>query len=210
MSQKQLLKDRDYTFILARSPETWSSQHPYNMEWIGAQTAIINLAKRCSQYDDDGLSLYLASEPYQKIMRADVNQLARFFQNQAQSTEIDIFSPLKDALEDYFSRRNIGISRNGEMIFVILDIIPPEKEILIELIVKATERMDIIKEEDNKHELGIVFLQVGNDAPTKEFLTVLDDQLHDKGARHDIVDAKFWYDARKSSIDNFLVNALMD
>ncbi|MEG4291767.1 hypothetical protein Q5692_21100 [Microcoleus sp. C2C3] len=53
-----LLEDRDYTIIIARSDASRDPQHPWYEEWIEAQASLIDLAKKCQQFDSDGITLY--------------------------------------------------------------------------------------------------------------------------------------------------------
>ena len=205
-----LLKNRDYTFIFARSPESWSSSHQYYEHWVAAQTKIIDLAKCCQSLDNDGITVYLASSPFIKHKNTQVVKLAQLFQIKNPPETMDLVSSLQDALDDYFQRRDAKQSQNGDIILVLVDQISNEQESLIDLIINATEKIDLIPGTKNSYELGISFLQVGEDPATKEFLTYLDDRLVEAGAKCDIVDTKFWYEIKQKSLVNILIDALVD
>ncbi|MGB3510248.1 MAG: hypothetical protein WBA93_13630 [Microcoleaceae cyanobacterium] len=205
-----LLKNRDYTFIFARSPESWSSDHPYYEDWRAAQIQIIDLAKHCQSLDDDGITVYFASHPFLKHTNTEVIKLAQLFQVKQAPEKMDLVSSLQDAIDDYFKRRDAKQTKNGDIILVLLDQISDEQETLINMIIKATERLDLIPGTDNSYELGVSFLQVGEDQATKEYLTFLDDRLIEAGAKCDIVDAKFWYEIKQESLKDILIHALLD
>ncbi len=211
MSEKySLLENRDYTFIFARSLETWSSSHPYYEHWLAAQAKIIDLAKRCQSLDDDGITVYLASSPFIKHTNTEVLKLAQLFQIKKPPETMDLVSSLQDAIDDYFQRRDANKTKNGDIILVLVDKISNEQESLINLIRNATEKIDLIPGTENTYELGISFLQIGEDPATKECLTYLDDRLVEVGAKCDIVDTKLWYQIKQQSLTDILIHALVD
>lgn len=211
MSEKySLLENRDYTFIFARSLETWSSSHPYYEHWLAAQAKIIDLAKRCQSLDDDGITVYLASSPFIKHTNTEVLKLAQLFQIKNPPETMDLVSSLQDAIDDYFQRRDAKKTKNGDIILVLVDKISNEQESLINLIRNATEKIDLIPGTENTYELGISFLQIGEDPATKECLTYLDDRLVEVGAKCDIVDTKLWYQIKQQSLTDILIHALVD
>ncbi|MEM8611279.1 MAG: hypothetical protein AAGF93_04610 [Cyanobacteria bacterium P01_H01_bin.105] len=59
-------------------------------------------------------------------------------------------------------------------------------------------------------ELGIGWLQVGDDYITKGFLITLDDNLRGKGAKFDIVDNKSIQHISPDRLDSFLMGILKD
>ncbi|MGK7919383.1 MAG: hypothetical protein AB4080_05180 [Trichodesmium sp.] len=205
-----LLKNRDYTFIFARSPESWSSASQYYEHWVAAQIKIINLAKHCQSLDDDGITVYLASSPFIKEENTEVVKLAQLFQLKEPPEIMDLVSSLEDAINDYFQRRDAKQTKNGDIILVLVDEISNQQESLINLIINATEKIDLIPGTENTYELGISFLQIGEDSETKEFLTYLDDHLVEAGAKCDIVDTKLWYEIKQKSLTEILIHALVD
>ncbi len=205
-----LLKNRDYTFIFARSPESWSSSSQYYEHWVAAQIKIIDLAKHCQLLDDDGITVYFASSPFIKHANTEVIKLAQLFQVKNPPETMDLVSSLQDALDDYFQRRDAKQTKNGDIILVLVDKISNEQEFLIDVIMNATEKIDLIPGTENSYELGISFLQIGEDPATKEYLTYLDDDLVDAGAKCDIVDTKLWYEIKQKSLTDILIHALVD
>lgn len=205
-----LLKNRDYTFIFARSSESWSSASQYYEHWVAAQIKIIDLAKHCQLLDDDGITVYLASSPFIKEENTEVIKLAQLFQLKEPPEIMDLVSSLQDAIDDYFQRRDAKQTKNGDTILVLVDEISNQQESLIDLIIDATEKIDLIPGTENTYELGISFLQIGEDPATKEYLTYLDDHLVEAGAKCDIVDTKLWYEIKQKSLTDILIDALVD
>ncbi|NER08588.1 MAG: hypothetical protein F6K17_41695 [Okeania sp. SIO3C4] len=205
-----LLKNRDYTFIFARSLESWSASNMYYEDWIAAQIKIIDLAKYCQSLDYDGITVYLASSPFIKYTNTEVVKLAQLFQLKDPPKIIDVVSSLEDALNGYFQRRDAKQTKNGDIILVLVDKISDEQEALANLIINATEKIDLVPGTENSSELGISFLQIGEDPTTTECLNFLDDHLLKAGAKCDIVDTKFWYEIKQKSLTDILIQALVD
>lgn len=208
---KSMLDNRDYSFILARSPESWAYKDPSFIHWKQAETAIIKIAKQCQEYDPDGICVYSAIEPFEKYNKTKVAKLAQILRRQnPPEIKIDPSAPLEDALNNYFLRRESYIYRNGEIILVFLDKKPEQYERLFEVIIEATKKVTPTRQRGKIYELGISFIQIGEDKETADFLDFLDDDLQTIGAKHDIVDAKNWLTINKLAIDKFLKDALFD
>ncbi|WP_013320441.1 hypothetical protein [Gloeothece verrucosa] len=59
---EHLLQKRDYTIILAKKAATEAASPPgWQQQWKLAEKSIINLAKKCEEFDPDGITLYIAS-----------------------------------------------------------------------------------------------------------------------------------------------------
>jgi hypothetical protein len=211
MSDDDLLKNRDYTIILARSLASRNPDHPWYQEWVEAQTSLIDLAKKCQEFSPKGLTLYEASRFLKKYEQTTVAQLAHLLQTNNSTTtiiqtDINLVEAVADALSHYFQRKEAGKTQpKGEIIIVVLDQhgIDGIGE-LQNLIVKATTMME------KNEELGITFIQIGDDAMTRQFLTGLDDGLTQVGAEFDMVDTKYWHDIPRRSIIQFLFDAILD
>ncbi len=205
-----LLEDRHYTIIIARSDASRDPQHPWYGEWVEAQASLIDLAKKCQEFDTDGITLYEASTPMWKYKNSNVARLAEILQRQ--NTEPDSVKPtaihweeaLKETFSDYFESQTNTKGKKGAIIVVVLDEKPEKAAAVAEIIVSATNKID--KDE----EIGVSFIQIGDDVKTREFLTDLDTNLQDRGAKFDIVDTKFWHEIKRSSVVQFLIGAIND
>ena len=205
-----LLEDRDYTIIIARGDASRHPHHPWHEEWIEAQASLIDLAKKCQQFDSDGITLYEASTPMWKYKNSNVARLAEILQRQntepdsAKPTEINLEEALKASFSDYFANKTDGKGKKGAIIVAVLDQKPANPTAVAEIIVSAANKIE--KDE----EIGVSFIQIGDDLETREFLTDLDTNLQDRGARFDIVDTKFWHEIKRSSVVQFLIGAIND
>ena len=205
-----LLNDRDYIIIIARSGVSREQSHPLYEHWLAAQASLIDLAKKCQELDSDGLTVYEASTPLWKYENTDVKRLAEILQRQnttpdpANLTKINLQEALSDALRDYFQRKASPKAKKGAIIVVVIDEKQEDGKLVAETIINTANK--ITKDE----EIGISFIQIGEDLETREFLTYLDNNLQQVGAKFDIVDANFWQEIKKSSIVQFLIGAIND
>ncbi|NET31756.1 MAG: hypothetical protein F6K19_07105 [Cyanothece sp. SIO1E1] len=199
-----LLKNRDYTVIVAKN-DTKTPLTPIGLEadWQVAQNSIIALAKKCEELDPDGITIYIASDPFQKYEHATSATLAQLFQTQFSTATTDLEASLKAALDSYFDRKSKGLTReNGEIITAILDREPKDRMAIVKLLVAATEQMD------SQEELGVMFAQIGEDFVTRGFLQALDDCLNAAGAKFDIADTQVLVELQEEDIAEFLMAAL--
>ena len=211
MSSDDLLKDRDYTIIIARSGVSRERNHPWFSEWVNAQASLIDLAKKCQEFDPDGLTIYEVSSFLIKYEHTTVNQLAEILQennrlDQVIGTDVNVVEALNDAFKNYFTRKENGeLKPKGEIIIVVLDQhgIDGIGDIQT-LIIKSTQQME------KNDELGLTFIQIGDDQITRNFMTGLDDYLIQVGAKFDIVDTKYWHEVKRQSVTQFLVDAIFD
>ncbi|MEG4088494.1 hypothetical protein [Microcoleus sp. Pol12B4] len=205
-----LLEDRDYTIIIARSDASRDPQHSWYEEWVEAQASLIDLAKKCQEFDTDGITLYEASTPMWKYKNSNVARLAEILQRQntepdsANPTAINLEEALKASFSDYFANKTDGKGKKGAIIVAVLDQKPENTAAVAEIIVSAANKID--KDE----EIGVSFIQIGDDVTTRKFLTDLDTNLQGRGARFDIVDTKFWHEIKRSSVVQFLIGAIND
>jgi len=203
MADKQLLK-REYTFIFVREADSWQENHPNFLPWREAQGAIVELAKQCVKYDRSGIDIYFATTPPQRKRGGNVADLAKVFQVKTPPPANDLLSSLQAALDNHFANLEEG---KKETIIVVLDHLPNDQEGIIQCLVDATKKIDV---ENDAYSLGISFILIGDDEEAKAFLNFLDDELEVRGATHDMVDAKGWMAIKNSSIEKFLLDALLD
>lgn len=205
-----LLEDRDYIIIIARSAASRDQNHPLYEHWLAAQASLIDLAKKCQELDSDGLTVYEASTPLWKYENTDVKRLAEILQRQNTTpdpenlTKINLHEALGDAISNYFKRKASFKAKKGAIIVVVIDDKQEDGKLVAEIIINTANKIAI------DEEIGISFIQIGEDLETREFLTYLDHNLQQVGAKFDIVDANFWQEIKKSSIVQFLIGAVND
>ena len=210
------LEDRDYTVILAKTARDFAGSAPPNFEqrWSEAAAAIVTLATFCSEFDPDGISLYVSSVAagegvgtFQSYQHVTADQIYPIITRHTPPSDcLDLLEALNPVLDDYFSRKAAQRAKpNGAMIIVLLDGEPKNRMALIKAIVSASQKMD------QDRELGIGFVQVGDDLIARGFLNSLDHDLRSQaGAKFDIVHTRVLETIELNCLTDFLTDIIQD
>ncbi|MFN9614974.1 MAG: vWA domain-containing protein [Dolichospermum sp.] len=201
-----MMSDRDYTLIIDKSGSmSTPDQVGGRTRWEIAQESTIALARKCEQFDPDGITVYVFSGKFKRYDDVTSAKVAQIFQENDPAGTTNLAGVLQDALNNYFQRKAAGNTKpNGETILVITDGEPDDRKAVFEVIIQATRQME--KDE----ELGISMIQVGSDAQATKFLKALDDQLQGVGAKFDICDTITLDDLEDMSLTDVLMNAITD
>lgn len=200
------MSDRDYTLIIDKSGSmSTPDQTGGRSRWDIAQESTIALARKCEQFDPDGITVYLFSGRFKRYDDVTAAKVAQIFQENDPAGTTNLASVLQDALNNYFKRKAAGQTKpNGETILVITDGEPDDRRAVFEVIIQATRQMD------RDEELAISLIQVGSDPQATKFLKALDDQLQGVGAKFDICDTITLDDLEDMSLADVLMNAITD
>jgi len=200
------MKDRDYTLIIDKSGSMSTPDQPGGKtRWQVAEESTVALARKCEQFDPDGITIYLFASRFKRYDDVTSAKVVQIFQENDPSGTTNLAAVLQDALNSYFSRKTGGQAKpNGETILVITDGEPDDRKAVFEVIIKATQRME------RDEELAISFIQAGNDPQATKFLQALDDQLQGVGAKFDICDTVTFNDLEDMSLADVLMNAISD
>ena len=200
------MSDRDYTLIIDKSGSmSTPDQTGGRSRWEIAQESTIALARKCEQFDPDGITVYLFSGRFKRYDDVTAAKVAQIFQENDPAGTTNLASVLQDALNNYFKRKAAGQTKpNGETILVITDGEPDDRRAVFEVIIQATRQMD------RDEELAISLIQVGSDPQATKFLKALDDQLQGVGAKFDICDTITLDDLEDMSLADVLMNAITD
>lgn len=179
-----MLENRDYTLIIDKSGSmSTKDQIGGRSRWDVMQESTLALAAKCEEFDPDGITVYTFSTRFRRYDNVTANRVIQIFQENEPLGRTEMAEVLKDLFQNYFQRRESGETKpNGEIILVVTDGQPDNRESVIREIVEATQRID------RYEELGISFIQIGNDPDAAAFLKALDGELQDLGAKFDIVD----------------------
>jgi hypothetical protein len=201
-----MMSDRDYTIIIDKSGSmSTPDQAGGRSRWKIAEESTIALARKCEEFDPDGITVYVFSGRFKRYENVTAAKVAQIFQENDPSGTTNLGSVLQDALNNYFERKAAGTTKlNGETILVITDGEPDDRKAVFEIIIRATQQME--KDE----ELGISMIQVGSDPQATKFLKALDDQLEGVGAKFDICDTITLDDLEDMSLADVLMNAITD
>jgi uncharacterized protein with von Willebrand factor type A (vWA) domain len=201
-----LVQDRDYTLIIDKSGSmSTPDQKGGKSRWDAAQESTLALARKCEQFDPDGITVYLFSGRFKRYDDVTSSRVAQIFQENEPSGTTDLAGVLQDATNSYFRRKAAGQSKpNGETILVITDGEPDDRKAVMRVIIEASRHMD------RDEELAISLIQVGNDNTATRFLKALDDELTSAGAKFDLVDTITLEDMENFTLTEVLLNAIAD
>ncbi|BAY19559.1 hypothetical protein NIES2109_46210 [Nostoc sp. HK-01] len=201
-----MMSDRDYTLILDKSGSmSTPDQVGGRSRWEIAQESTLALARKCEQFDPDGITVYVFSGKFKRYDDVTSAKVAQIFLENDPAGTTNLAGVLQDATNNYFQRKAAGKTKaNGETILVITDGEPDDRKAVFEVIIQATRQME------RDEELGISIIQVGSDAQATKFLKALDDQLQGVGAKFDICDTITLEDLEDMSLADVLMNAITD
>ncbi|MBE9005158.1 VWA domain-containing protein [Fortiea sp. LEGE XX443] len=205
-AQRLVDRHRDYTLILDKSGSmSTPDQVGGRSRWDIAQESTLALARKCEQFDPDGITVYTFSGRFRRYDDVTSAKVAQIFQENDPAGTTNLAGVLHDAINNYFQRKAAGKTKaNGETILVITDGEPDDRKAVFEVIIQATRQME------RDEELAISLIQVGSDQQATKFLKALDDQLQSVGAKFDICDTITLEDLEDMSLADVLMNAITD
>lgn len=201
-----MVSDRDYTLIIDKSGSmSTPDQAGGRSRWEIAQESTLALARKCEQFDPDGITVYVFSGRFKRYNDVTSAKVAQIFLENDPAGTTNLAGVLQDAINNYFQRKAAGTTKaNGETILVITDGEPDDRKAVFEVIISATRQME------RDEELGISIIQVGSDPQATKFLKALDDQMQSVGAKFDICDTITLDDMEDMSLADVLMNAVTD
>jgi len=200
------LQNRDYTLIIDKSGSmSIPDQRGGRTRWEEAQESTLAVARKCEQFDPDGITVYVFSSRFKRYDNVTSSTVAQIFLENEPMGRTDLAGVLADALNNFFQRKASGqIKPEGETILVVTDGEPDDRKAVMKTIVEGSRKMD------RDEELAISLIQVGNDAQATRFLKALDDDLQGVGAKFDIVDTMTLDQMEDMTLAEVLVAAIED
>ncbi|MBD2541703.1 VWA domain-containing protein [Coleofasciculus sp. FACHB-SPT36] len=199
-------EDRDYTLIIDKSGSMSTPDQPGGRSrWDAAQESTLALARKCEQFDPDGITVYLFSSRFKRYENVNSSKVAQIFQENDPAGTTNLAGVLQDAITAYFQRKAAGQTKvGGETILVVTDGEPDDRKGVMRAIIEASRQME------RDEELAISMIQVGSDATAARFLKALDDDLQGAGAKFDICDTITLDDMADMTLAEVLLNAIAD
>lgn len=200
------MKERDYTLIIDKSGSmSTPDQRGGKSRWEIAQESTLALARKCEQFDPDGITVYVFSGRFKRYDDVTSSKVGQIFQENDPAGTTNLASVLLDATNNYFKRKAASQTKpEGETILVVTDGEPDDRRAVFEAIINASRQME------RDEELAISFVQVGSDPQATKFLKALDEQLEGVGAKFDICDTITLDDLEDMSLTDVLLNAITD
>jgi len=200
-----MLANRDYTIILDKSGSmSTRDQAGGKSRWQTVQESTIALARKCEEFDPDGITVYTFSSKFRRYDNVTSAKVEQIFRENEPVGGTNLTAVLQDAINNYFQRRSQGRTKTGETILVVTDGEPDDRKSVFEVIIHATRQLQ------TDEELAISFIQVGSDPQARQFLKALDEQLMSVGAKFDIVDTVTIADMEDMTLSEVLLNAITD
>ncbi len=206
MTDPGILQNRDYTLIIDKSGSMSIQDQPGGRSrWQEAQESTLALAAKCEEFDPDGITVYVFARRFKRYDNVTASKVTQVFQENDPMGSTDLAAVLQDAVDNYFARKAAGEAKaHGETILAITDGEPDDRKAVMEVIIKASRKID------RDDELTMSFIQVGKDPQAKRFLKALDDELQSVGAKFDIVDTVTIDDMEDMTLAEVLLNAIID
>ncbi len=201
-----MMSDRDYTLIIDKSGSmSTPDQTGGKSRWEISQESTLALARKCEQFDPDGITVYVFSGKFKRYENVTSAKVAQIFLENDPAGTTNLAGVLQHAINNYFERKAARNTKsNGETILVVTDGDPDDRKAVFEVIIDASRKLD------RDEELAISMIQVGSDPQATKFLKALDDQLQGVGAKFDICDTVTLDDMEDMSLVDILTNAITD
>ncbi len=201
-----MLENRDYTLIIDQSASmATTDQKNGQSRWTALQESTFALAARCEEFDLDGITIYLFAKGFKRYDNVTAAKIKQIFTENIPGDTTNLAGVLQDAINNYFQRKAEGKTKPvGEVILVVTDGTPGDRQAVFEVIINATQRLE------NPQELRISLIQVGADTKATKFLHAIDDELQSVGAKFDICDTITLDQLEDMSLTDVLIKAITD
>lgn len=200
---KDDLQKRDYVLVLDRSGSMSDpiSKKDSTSKWKSMQESVLAVARKCQEFDDDGIDLYTFNTSFKKFENTTPEKVNEIFNTVGPNGGTDFVPVLKQVIDVHFSRAN-----KPTTVIVVTDGCPSDEKNgqkeLAKLLINTTNRLE------SGDELGFLFLQIGDDPAARNFLQKLDNDLESAGAKFDIVSTKTCDELADVSIEDVLLAAV--
>lgn len=196
---------RNYVVVIDRSGSMSEKVSKTNSttRWNYAKESVVSLARKCEEYDADGIDVYTFNRTFQYFPNTTADKVVEIFNQVSPNGGTDFVPVLTDVINNHFNRSDKPTS-----VIVVTDGEPSDgtqgQRNLANLIVSTTKKME------SDVELGISFIQIGDDKSARDFLKKLDDDLTSVGAKFDICDTKTCDEIENISLDQVLLDIVND
>ena len=101
-----MIQERDYTLIIDKSGSmSTPDQAGGKSRWEIMQESTLALARKCEQFDPDGMTVYLFSGKFKRFDDVTSQKVAQIFMENDPAGTTNLAAVLKDATDDYFKRK---------------------------------------------------------------------------------------------------------
>ena len=197
------LSKRDYIIMIDKSGSMSTPHKSGRSRWKYCQENVENLARKCGEFDSDGIDVVVFASGDRTYNNVTPEKVHQIFTENEPGGSTNTAGALGKVLDGYFARKTAG-SAKPITIIVATDGIPDDQKAVAKVIKDATLKMDA------DEEIGISFIQVGDDSSARTFLKSLDDDLESEGAKFDIVDTRDEAEMDNMTMTDVLLAAVGD
>lgn len=196
-----VLLDSSHSMATCDCPHQSGKQNISRWQWCENQASL--LKARLGQNDQQVFKLVSFDDKSHGFGDIGLDALARFFYDHKPSGTTNIAQALGQELDQYFDERARGIDK-PLLIAVITDGKPSYTARLKETIARASARMQ------NKDEIKLTFLQVGQDSSGSKLLQSLAQDLSKNSLQYDMVRYKPFDEVMDKGLLNALKESITD
>lgn len=199
------LASRDYILLLDKSMSMNEKDGGSTTRWSRAKELTVGFAQKCMEFDSDGITVIPFAGKHTVYNNVDGGDevIKKIFEENEPGGSTDTAGVLKYVLDDYFARNSKGGAK-PITILCVTDGEPTDPIAVEKVIIDATKKMTA------DEQIGISFIQIGNDQRATAYLKNLDDGLQAKGAKWDIVDTKTSAEIENMKLVDVLIQAITD
>lgn len=203
MISKEQLKMRRYVAVIDQSGSMGDPvrKGSNQSKWDYARESTVALARKCEELGG-ALDVYTFNGGYRYYGNAKADQVAEIFRKESPVGGTNFVPVLEDVVKRHFE------ANKPTTCMIVTDGAPSDgaagQKALAKLIINAANRIEA------DGDLGLGFIQVGDDAEATAFLQQLDDGLQSAGAKFDIVDTKTAEELEKVGLEAALLAAVND
>lgn len=197
------LAKRDYIVMIDKSGSMSEAHKSGRSRWKHAEENVANLARKCAEFDSDGIDVVVFAGNDKTYNNVTPEKVTQIFAENEPNGSTNTAGALKKVLDGYFTRKTAG-SAKPITVLIATDGIPDDKRAVSQVIKDATLKME------SDDEIGISFIQIGDNPEARVFLKSLDDDLTAAGAKFDIVDTKDESEMENITMTDVLMEAVND
>ncbi len=201
----RMLADYNLELIVDRSMSMHKPDCPNGLsrwQWCGSQAT--RLAQALTPYVPNGLTIIPFATEYDVFEHANPQSIEYLFNRMNLQSGTRLFEPLTERLDNYFSHRKP--TTKPLLVVVITDGVPVPKfepELVKRELVEASKKMT------SPGEVTVIFCQIGSeDRFGQRYLTELDDNLTNYGARYHFVHTISFDDLQQMGLGPALVASM--
>lgn len=198
------LKQYDFILLLDKSGSMSTKDCAGGKSrWDSAQETTIALARKCVEFDSNGITVVPFAGKFKKYENVDGGDelIQKIFSENEPSGGTNTAAAVKDVIDEYIATKGTPECK-PIIIICVTDGLPDDEPALVNTIVAATKQIAA------REEIGLLFVQIGKDTHAHAFLKRLDDNMTSEGAALDIVSAITMDDLEDITLTDAIIQSL--